>query len=89
MKTLFKLLVPVLLSLPLMANAAESIDINTAGKQQLMEMDGVGEARAAAIVEYREQNGGFESVDELTEVSGIGAATLSNNRDRLSTSADQ
>ena len=88
MKTLLKFLAPVLLCLPLLANAADTININTADKQQFMEMDGVGDARAAAIIEYREQNGGFDSVDELTEVSGIGSATLSNNRDKLAAGAE-
>ena len=83
MKLLFKLLAPVLLCLPLLAHGADTININAADKQQLMEMDGVGDARAAAIIKYREKNGGFDSVDELTEVSGIGPATLANNRDKL------
>ncbi len=63
------------------------LDLNTAGVEQLAAMlDGVGEARAEAIVEYREGNGGFASVDELTEVSGIGEVTLEQNRDLLSVS---
>ncbi len=88
MKTLGKLLAPVLLCLSLVANAADTININTADKEQLQAMDGVGEARAAAIIEYRQQNGKFDSVDELTEVSGIGPATLSSNRDMLATGDD-
>jgi len=83
MKPFARLFAVLLLALPLFAGAAETIDINTADKQQLMEIDGVGEARAQAIIEYREQNGPFASVEELTQVSGIGAATLENNRDRL------
>lgn len=63
------------------------LDLNTAGAEQLAAMlNGVGEARAEAIVEYRESNGGFASVDELTEVSGIGEVTLEENRDLLSVS---
>lgn len=83
MKLLTKTLAVFLLALPLITTAADAIDINSAGKQQLMQMEGVGEARAEAIIEYREQNGGFGSVDELGEVSGIGPATLENNRDML------
>lgn len=60
------------------------VDLNTASAEQLAAMlDGVGETRAEAIVEYREQNGGFSSVESLTEVSGIGDATLEQNRDLL------
>lgn len=61
------------------------LDLNSAGAEQLAAMlDGVGESRAEAIIEYRESNGGFTSVDELTEVSGIGEVTLEENRDLLS-----
>lgn len=82
--TLLKNLAAVcLLALPLAITAAATIDINTADKEQLMQLDGVGEARAEAIIEYREKNGDFGSVDELSEVSGIGSATLDNNRDML------
>lgn len=64
--------------------AAERIDINVAGADQLAAMlDGVGQARAEAIVEYREENGGFNSVDDLVNVSGIGTVTLEANRDLL------
>lgn len=47
-------------------------------------MVGVGELKAKAIVEYREANGAFSSVDDLLQVKGIGAKTLEANRDRLS-----
>lgn len=47
------------------------------------ELLGVGEAKAKAIVAYRESNGSFSSVDELLEVKGIGKALLDKNRERL------
>lgn len=82
----------VALSMGLIAAAAVAdgrVDINTAGADQLAAMlDGVGEARAEAIVEYREENGAFDSVDALTRVSGIGDATLENNRDLLSVASE-
>lgn len=46
-------------------------------------LTGIGETRALAIVAYREANGPFNSIDELTLVSGIGPATVAANRDRL------
>ena len=53
------------------------VNINTATAPQIAEaLDGVGEIRAAAIVLLRDQMGGFTSVDQLLNVSGIGAATL-------------
>jgi competence protein ComEA len=57
------------------------IDVNTASATDLEELPGVGEVIAAAIVDYRTQNGPFTSVDQLEEVSGIGPATLENIRD--------
>ena len=61
----------------------EPININTAAVSELITLDGIGESRAKAIIEYREANGGFKSVDELTKVSGIGEKTLEKNRSRI------
>ena len=55
------------------AFAAPPVNINTADATALAEaINGVGLKRAAAIVAYREQHGGFKSVDELTQIRGIG-----------------
>lgn len=60
------------------------INLNTADAPTLArEMDGIGEAKARAIVEHRQRNGGFRSVDELALVKGIGTKTIDNNRARL------
>jgi competence protein ComEA len=52
------------------------IDINTASVDVLQEIPGVGPVLAGRIVTFREQNGGFTSVEQLTEVSGIGEVTF-------------
>jgi competence protein ComEA len=52
------------------------ININTATAEQLESLPGVGPATAHAVIEYRQQNGGFGSVDELLEVRGIGPKKL-------------
>lgn len=52
------------------------ININTASAELLTELNGIGEVKAAAIVEYRRAHGGFSSVDELINVKGIGEKTL-------------
>lgn len=52
------------------------LNINTATKIQLMELPGIGEVLAERIIEYREQNSGFRSVDELMNVYGLGEQKL-------------
>lgn len=69
--------------------ATETVDINTADAQALAEaINGVGLKRAEAIVEYREQNGPFKSVNELVEVRGVGEKSLEKSRDRLTVGND-
>lgn len=48
------------------------ISINNAGIKELMNLPGIGESKAKAIVEYREKNGNFENIEDITKVSGIG-----------------
>lgn len=64
--------------------AAASVNINTADAETLaVALHGVGLARAQDIVRYREQFGPFTTLEQLTEVKGIGAATLEKNRARI------
>jgi|GEM_PF-509214 competence protein ComEA len=64
------------------------VNINTADAATLArEMKGIGESKARAIVEHRQKNGAFRSIDELALVKGIGAKTLDNNRARLTIGA--
>jgi competence protein ComEA len=65
------------------ADAPLSLDLNTATEQELEQLDGVGPATAANIVAYRQEHGGFASIDELDEVSGIGDAKLAAIRAQL------
>lgn len=67
------------------AQASDTVNINSADAETLQNMlVGIGNAKAAAIVAYREENGPFTSIDELIEVKGIGKAILEKNRDKLS-----
>ncbi|MSR14548.1 MAG: ComEA family DNA-binding protein [Gammaproteobacteria bacterium] len=67
-----------------LAHAESTIDINSADAATLAEvMVGIGPAKAAAIVEYRAENGPFSVVDDLGLVKGIGTATIEKNRERL------
>lgn len=49
----------------------EKVNINTASKEELMTLPGIGESKALAILEYRKQKGRFTSVEELKEIPGI------------------
>lgn len=53
-------------------NVNKKININTADKNELETITGIGEATAAKIIEYRKENGKFSSIEELKKVSGIG-----------------
>ena len=55
---------------------AAVVNINSADVDELMLIDGIGKTKAEAIVKYRLENGLFESVEELINVSGIGESTL-------------
>ena len=59
----------------------EVIDINTAGLYDLQRLPGIGEKRAQAILDYREEHGPFQTVDELDAVEGIGQGILDGLRD--------
>lgn len=56
--------------------SGDKVNINTATKEQLMTLRGVGEARAADIIAYRQQNGSFKKIEDIMEVSGIKEAAF-------------
>lgn len=60
------------------------VNLNSADAETLKrELSGIGEAKAQAIIAYRDTNGAFTSVDEMLEVNGIGKALLDRNLDKL------
>ncbi len=86
--TLRSLLNTLLVSAALIAQAAfaapDSVNVNSADAQTLADvLDGVGLARAEAIVAYRQENGRFADIYDLANVKGIGDRTIELNEDRI------
>ena len=73
--------IPAEESHPDSAVPGEVIDVNTADAYELQRLPGIGEKRAQDIIAYREEHGPFRTVDELTEVSGIGPVILEGLRE--------
>jgi competence protein ComEA len=57
--------------------------VNTASADELMNLKGIGEKKANAIIEFRKANGLFKQPEDLTNVPGIGPKTLEANKDRI------
>ena len=60
------------------------ISINTATLEELLTLSGIGEAKAKSIIEYREKNGAFTSLEDLTKVDGIGQALFDKIKENIS-----
>ncbi len=60
------------------------VNINSAGIEELCTLPGIGKVKAQAIIDYRTQNGAFQSIEGITQVKGIGTKTLEKIRNRLS-----
>ncbi|MBO0412108.1 helix-hairpin-helix domain-containing protein [Enterococcus hulanensis] len=65
------------------SSTTQKININTADATELQQLSGIGEKKAADIIKYREENGSFQAVEDLTKVSGIGEKTLENLKDSI------
>lgn len=61
------------------------ININSATKEELMTLSGIGEARAESIIAYREENGPFQTVEDIMLVSGIKESAFAKIKDRITT----
>ncbi len=66
--------------------AADAVNINTASAAELMTLNGIGEAKAANIIAYRESNGCFLAIEELKNVSGIGESVYAQIKDHITVS---
>lgn len=63
--------------------AAPKVNINTAGKEQLMTLQGIGEARAADIIAYRQEHGPFQKIEDIMQISGIKEAAFAKIKDDI------
>lgn len=64
-------------------SSSSLVNINTASVVELMSLDGIGETKAKAIIEYRDTNGGFKSIEDIKNVSGIGESTYENIKNNI------
>ena len=64
--------------------SSDKININKADETQLQEIPGIGPAKAAAIIEFREVNGSFNTIDDIKNISGIGDKTFEKLKDLIS-----
>lgn len=74
-KVLMSLILAMVLSTGVVY-AMDKVNINTATPSELETLNGIGEKTAAAIIQYREENGTFQSVKDLVNVKGIGTKIL-------------
>lgn len=62
---------------------AAKVNLNTATKEELMTLPGVGEARAEAIIAYRDENGGFKSAEDIMKIEGIKEKSYAKLQDKI------
>jgi competence protein ComEA len=79
-----KLLLALVLWFAVAGIAVAAVNINTATKEELTSLKGVGEKRAQEIIDYRKKNGDFKSVDDLEKVPGIGPGIMKQIRSEVS-----
>src|ERR1044071_4571554 len=66
--------------------ALAAVNVNTASKDELVSVKGIGEKRAQAIIDYRTKNGQFKAVDDLEKVPGIGPGLMKQIKPQVSVS---
>ena len=65
------------------SNDSNKIHINTASEKEILQLPGIGPAKAAAIIAYREEHGPFQKVEDLSNVTGIGEKTLEKIKEHI------
>lgn len=86
MKRWFLALAALVLALQLAAPAAAAVNLNTATKDDLVALPGIGPAKAQAILDYRNQHGPFRAIEDVRKVKGIGEKLFLQIRSELAIS---
>jgi competence protein ComEA len=76
-------LLTLVLALSMHSLALAAVNVNTATKEELTSINGIGEKRAQDIIDYRTKNGAFRSVDDLEKVPGIGPGLMKRIRSQI------
>lgn len=82
-----KLLLVLLAFFAFSGMAMAAVNLNTASKEELQAVKGIGAKKAEAIIEYRNKNGLFKTVDDLKNVKGFGDKSVGNMRSELTVDA--
>lgn len=78
-----KLVLALIMCLAVAGSAVAAVNINTATKEELTSIKGIGDKRAQEIINYRKKNGDFKSVDDLEKVPGIGPGIMKQIRSQV------
>ncbi len=73
----------MLFAAPAFSSDAAKVNVNTANAEELATLKGIGPAIAEKVIEYREQNGPFATIEDIKKVSGIGDQIFENNKDLI------
>lgn len=65
------------------SNNSNKININTAGKEELMKIPGIGEAKATAIIDYRTEHGNYTKIEDIMNISGIKSGVYNKIKDQI------
>ncbi|MDY6821945.1 MAG: helix-hairpin-helix domain-containing protein [Deferribacterota bacterium] len=79
----YKLLYIFLIFIFIITVALAKINLNSATKEQLMSLDGIGKVKAEAIIEYRNRYGKIHNIEELININGIGEKTIESLKDNV------
>jgi competence protein ComEA len=80
-----KFLMALVMCLAMYGIVSAAVNINTATKEELTSLKGIGEKRAQDIINYRTKNGPFKTVDDLEKVPGIGPGLMKQIRPQITT----